>query len=84
MSKRDVPCSKAVNAPYIPPSENDVRRVWSLFLWDYCSVCYKEFRREWGWKMYVNDYDREGEHYICKECASTRKLAFDIFQRGYK
>lgn len=49
------------------------RSIKTLFTWNLCEICDKEFRREWGWKITRIEssccppylYDPE---YICKEC----------------
>jgi hypothetical protein len=59
---------------------------YSLFSWELCSACHKEFRREWGWRFLGPPYIGGAgiDYYLCKVCAPSKDAAVDlVLQRIY-
>ena len=60
--------------------KNGVKIHFSLFKWEQCCNCKKDFRREKGFKFVVGPvYGGIGKrHFICSKCALTRKKAHEV------
>lgn len=48
--------------------------VWTFFRWRYCSMCKKEFKREYGWCCFKKT-NKYVSYYFCKECCEDQKKA---------
>ena len=54
---------------------------YSLFSWNQCSKCKKDFRREKIWKALTGPWlgNKGVERFLCTRCAPTRKEANKFF-----
>ncbi len=57
-----------------------VQKVWTLFKWNQCCNCNKEFRREPGYSSYITPPRNSvvDTRYLCKTCGGDLEQA-DIF-----
>ncbi len=64
-------------------NEVSISRVWPIFFWEFCVVCQKEFRREYGWQHFTNSF-KGITRYICCECCPTEQEAVDAMDKYVK
>jgi len=57
-----------------PKYKYNVSKIWPIFLWYYCHVCDREFRREWGWRVKLPN-KLNVNRYVCINCAPNPKDA---------
>ena len=53
---------------------------YSIFSWEQCAACKKDFRREWGWRFLGPPYIGGAGHwyYLCKACAPSKDKAREL------
>ncbi len=68
------------NAQKCDGDMTSVNKTWPIFSWEFCVVCKKEFRREWGWRHITYGY-RAKWNYVCCECCPTEDNALDTVEK---
>ena len=65
-----------------PVDKMEVFSSFTLFKWELCSNCNKEFRREKGWRRLVGPYHGRSGHwqFLCPNCALTISDARWVFR----
>lgn len=59
-----------------------VTKIWSIFVWELCIVCKKEFRRENGWKHFTYIGSSGGiTRYVCCECCPSEQQALNSVEQ---
>ena len=74
------------NAQKCDGDMTSVNKTWPIFSWEFCVVCKKEFRREWGWRHITYGY-RAKWNYVCCECCLTEQEVLDavkVYVKDYK
>ena len=62
--------------------EITINKIWTIFAWEKCWCCQKEFRRESGWCIIKREYVANIK-YICAECCPTKEDAFKFLCKYY-
>lgn len=53
-----------------------ITKIWTIFIWEDCIICNKQFRREWGWRHTTHSYRAVWRH-ACRKCCPTREDALE-------
>lgn len=68
------------------PLIKSATRVFPLLFWCDCKICEMEFRREWGWRVTLNDHFGDSSicfFYFCEKCAPTKDEAEAAFTEKF-
>ena len=70
----------------IKPSKHQVKSVYTLFFWNTCEKCKRDFRREHGFKGVITPPSNKivNFKYLCKACGVNMEQANDFFEEKRK
>ena len=62
---------------YVKQYEHGIFKYFSLFTWQRCCECKKEFRRERGFRFLIGPFTQSGGYwtYLCSLCCGSKEAA---------